>query len=285
VTRVRTGAACAALTLTLAACGGGGDDGTPTPPITLNGVSYAIPDADLSEAELRRTRGGAGADIGTVIYVDDGTFEFLGDQSRRLDPFTTEFSDGEGAVALVTALPGYEDTRLIRQEFEQDGVLYISEGVIGRFTSDARMAVAGGSATYFGGATALVRGETGAGDRITLTNGDVSVAVDFASGRVNTTLDFRATPSAVGAPVDRIRIDGMQIDGNRFSGGTLTATKGGSNVPAYGASGSDLSSSGAFAGWNDATGAVAGGNRPAEVGGAFVATPGVRTLMGRYVAD
>lgn len=284
MTRVRTGAACATLTLTLAACGGGGDS-TPRPPITLNGATYAIPDGELSEAALRQTRGGAGADIGTVVYVDDGTFEFLGDQSRRLDPFTTEFSDGEGAVALVTALPGFEDTRLIRQEFEQDGVLYVSEGVIGRFTSDARMAVAGGTATYFGGATALVRGETGTGNRITLTNGDVAVAVDFASGRVNTTLDFRATPSAVGAPIDRIRIDGMRIDGNRFSGGTLTATKGGSTVPAYGASGSDLASSGVFTGWNDTTGAVAGGNRPAEVGGAFVATPGVRTLMGRYVAD
>lgn len=286
MTRVRTGAACATLTLTLAACGGGGDS-TPRPPITLNGATYAIPDGELSEAALRQTRGGAGADIGTVVYVDDGTFEFLGDQSSNIGAGTTRYTDGEGAIAFVTALPGFEDTRLIRQEFEQDGVLYVSEGVIGRFTSEARMAVAGGSATYLGDGrnAALVQGETGTGDRITLTEGNVSVAVDFATGRVNTTLDFRATPSAVGAPVDTIRIDGMRIDGNRFSGGTLTATKGGSTVPAYSASGSDLASSGVFTGWNDTTGAVAGGNRPAEVGGAFVATPGVRTLMGRYVAD
>jgi hypothetical protein len=284
VNRFRTGAACAALTLTLAGCGGGGTD-TPRPPITLKGASYAIPNGDLSESELRETEGGAGTDIGTVVYLDDGTFEFLGDQSRQLDPFTTEYTDGEGSVAFVTALPGYEDTRLVRQEFEQNGVLYISEGIIGRFTSDARMATTSGSATYFGGATALVRGESGAGQGFNLTNGDVAVAVDFGSGRVDTTLDFRATPSAVSAPVDAIRIDGMRIDGNRFSGGALTAFKGGSGVAAYSASGSDLSSSGVFAGWNDTTGAVAGGNRPAEVGGAFVATPGVRTLTGRYLAD
>lgn len=284
VNRIRTGAAGAALTLTLAACGGGGDS-TPRPPITLNGTSYAIPDGVLSQAELRETVGGAGEDIGTVVYVDDGVFEFLGDQSRRLDPFTTQYSDGEGAIAFVTEFPGYEDTRVIRQEFEQNGVLYVSEGVLGRFTSDARMAIAAGSATYAGGATALVRGETGAGQSFSLTNGDVAVAVDFSAGRVNTTLDFRGTASAVGAPVDLLRIDGMRIDGNRFSGGALSASKGGTGVSAYSASGADLSSAGIFAGWNDATGAVAGGNRPAEVGGAFVATPGVRTLTGRYLAD
>jgi hypothetical protein len=48
---------------------------------------------------------------------------------------------------------------------------------------------------------------------------------------------------------------------------------------------SNLSSSGVFAGFNDAPGNVRGGNLPAEVGGAFVANAGVNTLTGRYLAD
>jgi hypothetical protein len=278
-------AAGAVSVAALAACssGGGGSSGDARPPTTLKGAAYVVPGGELSQAQLRQTQGGSGANINDVVFVDDGVFEFLGRRSRQLDAITTEFVSDDGAVAFVTAPPGYEDSRLIRTEFADGGVGYVSEGVLGRFTSEARMATALGSATYIGNGTAQVRGDEGLGDSFDLIGGGTRVDVNFGSRTVDTTLDFSATAGAVSAPIDVLRITGQTISGNRFGGGTLASTKGGAAVPAY--TTGNVTSSGVFAGWNDATGNVQGGNRPAEVGGAFVATPGVATVTGRYLAD
>jgi hypothetical protein len=284
--RFWTHAACATSLLALVACGGGGGGGGDSrPPLTLKGANYAIPGGSLSQAQLRRTDGGSGANIGDVVFVDDGVFDFLGRQTRRLDAITTQFDDEDGNIAIVTAPPGYEDSRLLRQQFAQGGTNYVSEGVIGRFTSDAQMRLAGGTATYVGIGTAQVRGDRGFGSTFDLSGGNAVVAVDFGSRTVNTTLDFGGTAGAVNAPIDAVQINGMTISGNRFGGGSLNATKNQTTVPSLSVPASNLSSSGVFAGFNDATGNVRGGNRPAEVGGAFVANAGVNTLTGRYLAD
>lgn len=275
--RFWTGLACAALLLPLAACGGGG--GSSTPPISLNGVSY---DRFVAQPQLRQTRGGDGGATGDVLYVEDGDVRFLGTRSASSGG-TTEFRATDGSVALVTALPNFESLRRIR--LVTNGGQAATEGIIGRFTSDARMAQASGTATYIGSSTAEIRGESVFGSRFELDDGDTRVVVDFTGRTVSTTLDFTRTPLPGNTPIDTVRIDGMQISGNRFSGGTLTATKGGTVDPGFTASGSSLNSSGVFAGWNDSTGAVRDRNLPAEVGGAFVATPGFRTLVGRYMAD
>lgn len=284
--RFWAGAAGAVSVAVLAACSsGGGGSADAKPPTTLRGANYTVPGGDLSEAQLRRTEGGSGANINDVVFVDDGVFEFLGRRTRQLDAITTEFVSDDGtSVAFVTAPPGYEDTRLIRTEFTDGGVSYVSEGVLGRFTSEARMATALGSATYVGEGTAQVRGDEGFGDRFDLIGGDAVVTVNFGSRRVDTSLDFRGTAGAVSAPIDVVQLSGQTISGNRFGGGTLVSTKTGQGtVNAF--TTSNVTSSGVFAGWNDTTGNVRGGNRPAEVGGAFVATPGVATLTGRYLAD
>jgi hypothetical protein len=284
--RFWAGAAGAASVLALAACSssGGGSSGDTRPPTTLKGATYAIPGGDLSQAQLRQTQGGSGANINDVVFVDDGVFEFLGRQARQLDAITTEFTDDSGATAIVTAPPGYEDSRLVRMQFADGGVSYVSEGVLGRFTSEARMGTTTGTASYIGNGTAQVRGDKGLGDTFDLIGGNARVDVNFASRTVSTTLDFRNTAASVNAPVDVLQINGQVISGNRFGGGTLTSTKTGVGiVNAY--TTSNIASSGVFAGWNDATGSVQGGNRPAEVGGAFVATPGVATVTGRYLAD
>lgn len=270
----------------LAACssGGGGSSGDTQPPTTLKGATYAIPGGDLSQAQLRQTEGGSGANINDVVYVDDGVFEFLGRRTAQLDAITTEFTDDNGNTAIVTAPPGYEDSRLIRMQFADGGVSYVSEGVIGRFTSEARMGTAAGSATYIGNGTAQVRGDRGfGGSTFDLIGGNARVDVNFGSRTVNTTLDFTNTAGSVNAPIDVLTINGQTINGNRFGGGTLVSAKGGNAVAAY--TTSNVSSSGVFAGWNDTTGNVRGGNLPAEVGGSFVATPGVATVTGRYLAD
>jgi hypothetical protein len=278
-------AAGAVSVLGLAACSsGGGGGGDTRPPTTLNGANYAIPGGNLSQAQLRQTEGGSGANINDVVYVDDGVFEFLGRRTVQLDAITTEFTDDNGATAIVTAPPGYEDSRLIRMEFAQNGVSYVSEGVLGRFTSEARMGTASGTATYIGNGTAQVRGDRGFGGTFDLIGGNARVDVDFGRRSVNTTLDFTNTAGSVSAPIDVLQINGQAISGNRFGGGTLVSTKTGSGVQsAY--TTSNISSSGVFSGWNDTTGNVRGGNLPAEVGGSFVANPGVATVTGRYLAD
>ena len=273
--------------MALAACssGGGGSSGDTPPPTTLKGATYAIPGGDLSQAQLRQTEGGSGANINDVVYVDDGVFEFLGRRTAQLDAITTEFTDDNGNTAIVTAPPGYEDSRLVRMQFADGGVSYISEGVLGRFTSEARMGTTTGSATYIGNSTAQVRGDRGfGGGTFDLIGGNAQVNVNFGSRTVDTTLDFRTTAGSVSAPIDVLQINGQAISGNRFGGGTLVSTKTGVGVVgAY--TTSNIASSGVFAGWNDATGNVQGGNRPAEVGGSFVANPGVATVTGRYLAD
>jgi hypothetical protein len=284
--RFRTGAACAALILPLAACGGG-SGGTDTPPVTLKGVSY---ERFVTLPTLNQTEGSDGGDFQNVIFVDEGFAEFLGTRAGTAGS-TTEFRATDGSVALVTALPGFESTRLIRIIYQQNGVTTaVTEGVIGRFTNEALMATARGSATYRGGAgTAEVRVErSGGGQSFDLTGGSTIVAVDFGTRRVDATLDFRGTASGSlpTAVVDLIEIDGMTVIGNRFSGGALSSSKGTNPPdPAFSVTSSALQSSGIFAGWNDTTGAVAGGNRPAEVAGAFVANAGVNVLTGRYLAD
>jgi hypothetical protein len=281
-------AAGAISVLVLAACSSGGSSGSSgdtRPPTTLKGATYAVPGGDLAQAQLRQTEGGSGANINDVVFVDDGVFDFLGKRTRDLDPITTEFTDDNGATAIVTAPPGYEDTRLIRMQFADAGTTYVSEGVIGRFTSEARMGTATGTATYIGNGTGQVRGDRGFGaNPFDLVDGDVRVDVDFGSRSVNTLLDFSGTAGAVSAPIDTVQINGQAISGNRFGGGTLVSSKTGIGiVNAY--TTSNVASSGVFAGWSDATGNVQGGNRPAEVGGSFVANPGVATVTGRYLAD
>ena len=273
--------------LALGACSssGGGSGGDSRPPTTLNGATYAIPGGNLSQAQLRQTQGGSGANINDVVFVDDGVFEFLGRRTAQLDAITTQFTDENGAIAIVTAPPGYEDSPADPGCSSPTAASPTSrKACLGRFTSEARMGTATGTATYIGNGTAQVRGDKGLSDTFDLIGGNARVDVNFASRTVSTTLDFRNTAGSVSAPIDVLQINGQTISGNRFGGGTLTSTKTGVGiVNAY--TTSNIASSGVFAGWNDATGNVQGGNRPAEVGGSFVATPGVATVTGRYLAD
>jgi hypothetical protein len=275
------GAACAAIVLPLAACGGGGG-GSATPPIALKGVSY---ERFVALPALNETQGGEGGNFRSVLYVEgEPAGAFLG----RQVPGTTQFQAEDGSVALVEALPDFESTRFIRIVRQANGTAMApTEGVIGRFTSEALMATASGSAIYVGGpGTQDVRATTAAGAQLfDLSGGNTIVVVDFDSRRVNVALDFRGTAVGLTEDVNQIAILGMTISGNRFSGGELTSLKNDAPVAGFSASGANLASSGVFAGWNDRTGNVAGGNRPAEVAGAFVANTGPNVLTGRYLAD
>ncbi len=280
--RFWTGMACAVSVLALAACSsGGGGDANRRPPITLKGASY---DRFVSNPQLREIEGGSGSG---VIFLDDGVIKFLGKQ-RETNGSTTTFVSDNGALARVTSLPGYENLRLLRVEAVRNGSPVATEGIVGTFTSERRMGQASGFATYSGAgrSVAVARLDGPSGFVLEGEGTKTSVVVLFGpSGSVAATLDFSQTAGSLNAPIDTIQISGMRIEGNRFRGGILSASKGSLPEPSFAASGATLASSGVFSGWNDGNGTVSGGNRPGEVGGAFVANTAAGTLTGYYLAD
>lgn len=269
----------------LAGCGGGGGS-TGTPPITLKGATFWRPQSDLSQAAIRNVEGGSGANFGSVIYIDDGLADFLQQQTQSSPDGTLSFQLDANNFAIVAAPDGaspsqYSDMRLLRLVYSTNGVIYIQDGVLGRFTSDANMALASGQATYTGLLTANIIAQPNSGNEFFLNFGDTVATVDFAGKTVDVLLsNFQPSPDAT---FDSAQITGMTISGNRFSGGTFTALAGG--TPTGDFTGDDFRSSGVFAGWNDSNGTAAGGDRPAELGGAFLAATTDGIVAGRYVAD
>ena len=269
----------------LAACGGGSSG---TPPVTLQGATYWLPSANLDQAELRTVQGGSGAqDFRGVIFLDDGFTQFLEEETFSSGVTLVFETDNNNVAVLRTpdavSPSQYGDLRLLQLRYVRGGQIFFQEGVIGRFTSESRMATAAGSATYIGSGTAAVRvSPSGGAPDFSLGSGDTTVIVDFDQGSVNVLLgSFAITPPR--PPFDEGRIDGMTISGNEFSGGGLVLLSGGS--AAAGFAPTSFASSGVFAGWNDTNGNVDGGDKPAEVGGAFVADTPDGKIVGRYAAD
>ncbi len=282
----RAPALIAAVSLaSLAACSGGGSGGAP--PITLKGASFWLPSSNLDEAALRNIDGGAGGNFGSVIFIDDGFAEFLQEETQSSDG-TIFFQENGDNFAIVSTPDGqspsqYSDIRYLRLEYTSGGERFVQNGIIGRFTSDDLLADASGTALYTGIATSEVLVTPKTGDDFNLRPGDATVSVDFNRGVIDVVLDNFGASAAVGTPFDEVRIDGMTITGGRFGGGTLVVLK--SGTPTGDFSGGDFRSSGIFAGWNDSNGTAAGGDIPAELGGAFLAATTDGTVAGRYVAD
>ena len=269
---LRTWLVLAAVALPLAGCGGSG--GTVVPPITREGATLRVANNNLQTgADVVQTRGGAGPN---TLYVEEGALRFLGTQTAASAGATRVFRSVDGqSVAFLTVPAGFNDIGLLRLEYQQGGVSYVSNGVFGRPTAAADMPTTG-SATYVG-SEAQATWIDGVGSSGDLGRGAVSlpivrVNVDFGTRDVDATLDFRPTASAQSSPVDVIELRDMQISGSRFTGGTLTSQKNGAPVAAF--STSAPTSSGIFA-----------GPGAAELGGVFYATfPNDGRLTGRYIA-
>lgn len=269
----------------LAACSGGGGSGG-APPTSLKGASFWTPSSDLDQAALRNIEGGVGNDFGSVIYIDDGFAQFLQEQTQSGPDGTNLFQQDGDNLAIVSTPDGqspsqYSDIRLLRLVYLRGGELYVQDGILGRFTSENRMALASGTATFTGVDTSEVLVSLPSGGTFDLLRGDVVATADFDGGRVDVTLsDFAPSPDAT---FDEVRVNGMTISGSGFRGGSLVVLQ--SGQPTGDFSGGDFQSSGLFAGWNDSNGTAAGGNIPAELGGAFLAATTDGTVVGRYVAD
>jgi hypothetical protein len=225
-----------------------------------------------------------------VLYVEgEPAGAFLG----RQVPGTTQFQAEDGSVALVEALPDFESTRFIRIVRQANGTAMApTEGVIGRFTSEALMATASGSAIYVGGpgtqdvrATTAFRARSSsicraaARSSSSTSTAGASMSLWISGGPPSWPDRGRESDRDPGHDDFRQPFLGRRTDVSQGNESHLTASFSATAVRT-------LQSSGIFAGWNDTTGNVAGGNRPAEVAGAFVANAGVRTCSrGRYLAD
>jgi len=269
----------------LAACGGGGGS-SGAPPVTLKGASFWTPSSDLDQAALRNIEGGSGGNFGSVIYIDDGFAQFLQEQTQSGPDGTNFFQQDGDNFAIVSTPDGqspsqYSDIRFLRLVYVRGGELFVQDGILGRFTSDTRMALASGTATFTGVDSSEVLTRPSSGPTFDLLRGDVVAVADFDGGRVNVTLsDFAPSPNAT---FDEVRVNNMTISGSSFRGGSLVVLQ--SGQPTGDFSGGDFQSSGLFAGWNDSNGTAAGGNIPAELGGAFLAATTDGTVVGRYAAD
>jgi hypothetical protein len=132
-----------------------------------------------------------------------------------------------------------------------------------------------GTATYTGmGGVGLVRG----GTTLDSSTNTATVTADFAAARVDVDMPGFTGDAATAGNFDRIQINGMAISGNRFTGGTLVATRSGNPVTPIGTVTSQ-SAQGAFFG-SDLTNGT-----PDEVGGLYIANGSTGTLTGAFVAD
>jgi hypothetical protein len=206
---------------------------------------------------------------GTYNMVDANGFDANGD----LTDGTTTINGGNNTNP-------YEYVTPFNHQYTIQGNTFIVLGVMGAQTGASDVPTTG-SATYNGGLQATYAPRSGTGG-VNL-SGDSTVSVDFAAGSVDVQLDnFTALTIGTGqsatAPADSIRINGMQISGNGFSGGTFSAQSNGQNANILG-TGVTTNAQGTFFGYN------ATDLAPDEVGGSFLSNGSTAGISGIFIAD
>lgn len=174
--------------------------------------------------------------------------------------------------AEFTAATSYDFARQFRLEV---GGVIKGAGIIGVSTG-ADNIPSSGTVTYIG--NALTREQQG--PVAFLRQGTATVDVSFNTGLVNVVAE------ADGNTFDNITATGMQIDGNHFSGGTVTINKDGMDITdsvTGGTTGTDAA--GFFFGPGAAGEIGNGGFAPAEVGGVITAGGATRTIESYFIAD
>lgn len=278
------GAFCAVVVslIGLAGCGGGGGGGgagayeplVSSAPVTstLGGVSVRVSASGVRLVDVTGTTNHASG----ATTISDGVYTLIdsdgADGNYTLTDGTAIFdapAPGTLGTQSYTYVGGYS--------FSYPG---ISSRVVGGVITQAADMPTGGSASYFGDAQG---GYSTGVQSVFLEGGTASVAVDFGGGLVDVAMTgFSGKTAGSGAPVatplvDAITATGMTISGNRFSGGTVTLSRGGTALTPTGSNPTD-SAAGAFFGLDAATG------QPAEVGGAVVSTGTQRAIYGMFVA-
>jgi len=277
--------ACFALVGLLSACGGGGGSGgsggggqggNPGGPVSLTKAAQPI-----------TASGGAtqliGVHVTNQLQSRDGDLSTVAGQEAasgrlRLNDGSLFFDSSSGFNAAGIASDGANFVAVQNDAFG-DSVIYrgredgtnIFIGIYGKELPASSMPNSN-TFTYAGVAelNVLIGSEN-----FDLDTGDASVTANFATNRVDATLDSFLRPS--GVPVDEIRLRNMTINGNRFDGGTIRLMLNGSTVTPTG---------------GDTSGAAAGvflgnlvGGFPDEVGGAFIIRGDDGAVSGAFAAD
>lgn len=241
--------------------------GTPQHPELFSSSSGALKIA--GDAMVIRTNG-RGMSLGTV----SGTVGGSGQASVFKGPlYTVRDSNGvnsreelyDGAVRIRTAGDEYKYARFYITENDSGA----SVGVFG--LPAFQPLPTSGSAKYTG--TGLI---SEVGRNFTLPTDQVAISqvdVNFATGKVNASLDVPETAQSLLTNVDKLVARGLQIDGSRFSGTAVRAFKDGVRVNPTGSN----SSTGAAGRFYGADGS--------EVGGVMHISGDDGIITGIFIAD
>ena len=278
---------CATSLGALTACGGGGGptvvevetlSSTAEATSTLGGAALqsngttGVLAIVSSEGTLRHDTGATTLDDGTYVLTDSNGLN--GDD---------QLTDGTSVLSTSTSgfTGSYDFTRAYEQTYAVDGVSYDSTGVGGVVLPAGDMPTSG-DATFTGEAVGTVNV---AADGFDLSGGTSTVTAAFTSdgGTVDVVLNGFTSASQSGDetttnPIDTISALGMTIDGNGFSGGTLTTSLAGEDVDVLG-TGATSAAAGNFFGYDEDT------EQPPEVGGVVLMQGDDGLVTGAFIAN
>ena len=280
---------CATSLGALAACGGS-DSGDPRVAELQTLASTEDTSSVLGGSSLQ-SNGTTGALVlatatGTLQHntggttLDDGTYALTDTNGTNS---ANQLSDGKST--LTAGLDGFTGSYAFTESYEQaytvDGVSYDSTGIFG-IIIDARDMPASGKATFTGEALGTVNiasdgfDLTGGTSTVTATFNGEGGTVDLVMGAFTSTSQSANTTST--NPIDTISAIGMVIDGNGFSGGTITTALTGEDVDILGGSATSAAA-GSFFGYNSDDA------QPDEVGGVVLMQGDAGLVTGAFIAD
>ena len=280
----------------LQACGGSGGGGGTAPVPAMredDGPSYGTL-ASRTENEPSILYGtafkrDAADDIGEVLtsfgLLNHGTgrLYITGGPVTLTDPDGFDDSGGLAGGAFTASTGVGTDTYEYATTYDlslSSGPTFTYMGVFGIITEAGDIPTTG-RATYQGTATGGFGSPALTG---VFNEGTSAVEADFAAGTVDVTMTgFRTVTGASGnptgpAPIDTIKVTGMNIDEGRLSGGTVTTMLDGADntMDRFGAD-PRSTTGGAFFGHD--------GTNPDEVGGAVLLRGGGSRVNGGFIAD
>ncbi len=208
-----------------------------------------------------------------AITVSDGTYTLVGVLNG-----TGGVSDGNRQLQLTTDINGYQYAQSFYLFYTSGGTVDSAVAGVGGVVTHPSHVPTSGNGTYVGVAMGAIGKD---GRVIELTNGYSTVEVDFGAGTADVMLTG-FTPefdigSKISSPLDTIAVNGMNISGNAFSGGTFITTKDGTVVNITGAN-TDTFAGGNFYG-------IDNNGIPDEVGGIILSTGDAGSVSGMFIAD
>ena len=163
--------------------------------------------------------------------INDGTYTLVDPDGYTANGLLT---DGTSTLISTSAqgfTGNYDFTRVYSHSYFVSTLPHIATGIYGIVTSETDMPTAG-NATYKGEAQASYFNNT---TNFDLSKGTSNVDVNFANGTVDVSADKftitnRDTKVSANIGFNGVKISGMKVFGNQFSGGTITTERNGATV-------------------------------------------------------